>query len=129
MPAVNTQPIRGVIAQLGMPTYACLTPDGYKNIRDAWLNPNAMTQRLNFATALGAGRIRLAEPQPVAMDPMAAAEKRMDSQPAPAKPIDYSTLVNTLGNKIPDETRAAAEDSPLALRAALILGSPDFMHR
>ena len=129
MPAVNTQPIRGVIAQLGMPTYACLTPDGYKNIRDAWLNPNAMTQRLNFATALGAGRIRVAEPPPIAMDAMAMGEKRIDSQPPPPKPVDYAALVNTLGNKISQETRGAAEDSPPVLRAALVLGSPDFMHR
>jgi len=127
---VNTQPIRGVIAQLGMPPYGCQTPDGYKNGRDAWLNPNAMTQRLNFATALGAGQLRLAEQPRNAMDEMTpAAEKRMDSQPPADKPVDYTMLVNTVGNKISQQTRTTVDDSPPALRAALILGSPEFMHR
>ena len=130
IPVANIQPIRGVIAQLGMPTYGCLTPDGYKNVRDAWLNPNAMTQRLSFATALGAGRMRLAEQPPAAMDQMTpVAEKPMGNQPPPVRPVDYAILVNALGNKISHETRATADDSAPPLRAALILGSPDFMHR
>jgi uncharacterized protein (DUF1800 family) len=129
-PVVNTRPLRGVIAQLGMPPYGCQTPDGYKNVRDAWLNPNAMTQRLNFATALGSGRLRLAEQSANAVDQMAGtAEKRMDTQAGAIKPVDSTILVKTVGNKISEQTRAAVEDSPPALRAALILGSPDFMHR
>jgi uncharacterized protein (DUF1800 family) len=129
-PVVNTRPLRGVIAQLGMPPYGCQTPDGYKNVRDAWLNPNAMTQRLNFATALGAGRLRLAEEQPNAMDQMVGTpEKRMENQAAAVKPVDSTILATTVGNKISEQTRATVEDSPPALRAALILGSPDFMYR
>jgi uncharacterized protein (DUF1800 family) len=32
--------------------YGCPTPDGYKNTEAAWLNPDAMTKRINFANAL-----------------------------------------------------------------------------
>jgi uncharacterized protein (DUF1800 family) len=128
-PVTNFQPIRGVIAQLGMPTYGCQTPDGYKNIREAWLNPNAMTQRLSFATALGAGQLRLALQPRNPNDQMAAgAEMRTESQPRPDHPVDLAMLVNTLGGVSP-ATRAITEASAPALRAALILGSPDFMHR
>ncbi len=129
-PVVNTQPIRGIIAQLGMPPYGCQTPDGYKNVRDAWLNPDAMTQRLNFATAVSAGQLILA-PQPAnGMDPMAeTAERSMDTPAASISHLDSGALVNTVGNKISKETRATVKDSPPALRAALILGSPDFMYR
>jgi uncharacterized protein (DUF1800 family) len=58
-PAVNILPLAGTMAQLGMPLYGCQTPDGYKNTRAAWLNPDAMMLRLSFATALGAGRLPL----------------------------------------------------------------------
>lgn len=61
----NIRPIRGTIGLLGMPVYGCLTPDGYKNTQAAWLNPSAMTQRLNFVTALSSGRLPLNQQQPV----------------------------------------------------------------
>jgi uncharacterized protein (DUF1800 family) len=40
------------MAAQGMPLYGCPTPDGYKNTEAAWLNPDAMTKRINFANAL-----------------------------------------------------------------------------
>jgi uncharacterized protein (DUF1800 family) len=58
----NPRPLLNTMAGLGMPLYGCQTPDGYKNTRDAWLNPEAMMVRLSFATALGAGRLPLARP-------------------------------------------------------------------
>ena len=48
------------MGQLGMPLYGCQTPDGWKNTEAAWLNPDAMVYRLNFATALGAGNFTIA---------------------------------------------------------------------
>ena len=50
-------PIIRLLQQLDMPFYCCLTPDGYKNTEDAWLNPDAMTRRISFATSLANGRI------------------------------------------------------------------------
>jgi uncharacterized protein (DUF1800 family) len=58
-PIYNFRPAMGALNQLGMPLYGCLTPDGWKNTQAAWLNPDAMVYRLNFATALGAGRLPL----------------------------------------------------------------------
>ena len=62
VPLVNVLPLAGTMAQLGMPLYGCQTPDGYKNTRAAWLNPDAMMTRLSFATALGSGRLPLERP-------------------------------------------------------------------
>jgi uncharacterized protein (DUF1800 family) len=59
VPVVNARPVLGVLYQAGMPLYGCPTPDGYKNTESAWLNPEAITRRINFATALGAGRLPL----------------------------------------------------------------------
>ena len=44
-------------------------------------------------------------------------------------PVDFGALLATLGPAISDKTRGAIATSPPALRAALVLGSPDFMHR
>ena len=59
-PVANIAPLLGTMSQLGMPLYGCQTPDGYKNTQDAWLNPDALTRRITFATALAAGKLPLA---------------------------------------------------------------------
>src|SRR5208282_4882809 len=58
----NARPLMGVLSQQGMTLYGCLTPDGYKNTEEAWLNPEAITRRINFATALAQGHIPLTAP-------------------------------------------------------------------
>src|SRR5262249_18534006 len=120
----------GMMGQLGMPLYGCLTPDGYKNTQAAWLNPNAMTQRLNYAMALASGRLPLNQ-RPIDATQQMAEPPRIPSnnQSDPVEPIDPTKLVNVLGNALSQETKATIENSREPFRAALILGSPDFMHR
>jgi uncharacterized protein (DUF1800 family) len=61
-PVANIAPLVGTLAQLGMPLYGCQTPNGYKDTQEAWLNPDALTRRITFATALGAGRLAISTP-------------------------------------------------------------------
>jgi uncharacterized protein (DUF1800 family) len=98
----NVRPLLGAMDQLGMPLFGCLTPDGYKNTEEAWLSPDATTRRISFATAL-------VQSSPVA--------------------VDAAHLEAIFGSTLSDGTRAVINESPKALRAALILGSPDFMRR
>jgi len=100
----NYRLIFGMLRQLGMPLYGCPTPDGYKTTQAAWLNPDAMLRRLSFATALGSGRFQREQP------------------------IDPTQLFTTLGNGFSEQTRSVITSSPPQLQAALILGSPEFMH-
>ena len=124
----NVKPLLGTMAQLGMPLYGCLTPDGYKNTQAAWLNPTAMTQRLNFATALSAGRLPVA--QRISVDQMdGIKQSAAENESEAPQPIDSTKLMGVLGNTVSPQTRVKIENSPPALRAALILGSPDFMYR
>jgi len=110
----DPRPVAGLLAQLGMPLYGCQTPDGYKTTSDAWLNPDAMTRRVNFATALGAGRTRIANP---------------DMAPDSATPLDADHLIAALGGDVTPKTVAAVNAAPRPLKAALVLGSPEFMTR
>lgn len=44
-------------AQLGQPLYGHLTPDGWPDVADAWMNSGAMLSRINFGSNVAAGRI------------------------------------------------------------------------
>ena len=134
----NVKPLMAVLAQLGQPLYGCQTPDGFHDTEADWLNPNAITQRVNFATALASGKLplqRVDDPNAPAQ-PLKAMERQTDKAMArddaaegSTPPVDATSLLVTLGPAISDRTRAAVAGSPPALRAALILGSPDFMRR
>lgn len=146
----NIQPLNNTLAQLGMPIYGCPTPDGYKNTRDAWLNPDAMTRRLSFATTLASGRMplqRAIAPGRTALLPSTLASATparsgltmpsvLDSMPTQStpiaalmQPIDATQLATTLGNPFSVKTQQAIAANPSPLRAALMLGSPEFMYR
>jgi uncharacterized protein (DUF1800 family) len=162
-PTADIGPLLRTMSQLGMPLYGCQTPDGYKNTQDAWLNPDALSRRIAFATALGSGRLALATPAaqpepalsasaalparattdadataamgtiaPAVAPPMVtqtlssaamAAQARAD---APV-PLDGSQLASTLGAAISRGTLDTVARHPAQLRAAMLLGSPDFM--
>jgi uncharacterized protein (DUF1800 family) len=134
----NVKPLMAVLAQLGQPLYGCQTPDGWRDTEADWLNPNAITQRVNFATALASGKLplqRVDDPNAPAQG-MKAMERQGDKSMArdqrvegSTPPLDANALLATLGPAISDKTRAAVATSPPALRAALVLGSPDFMRR
>jgi uncharacterized protein (DUF1800 family) len=125
-PLVNVGPLVNTMSQLGMPLYGCQTPDGYKNTQDAWLNPDALTRRIAFATALGQGRMPLAAPPASAPPPapMPPAEPVLPAQPAP---LDPARLQATLAGTLSRSTLETVARNPDGLRAAMLLGSPDFM--
>ena len=135
-PVKNVGPLLATMTQLGMPLYGCQTPDGYKNTQQAWLNPDALSRRISFATALAAGRLPLAgKPRAAMVAPQPGADMASMAPPPvvapapPATPLDATRLATTLGETISPRTREAVAASALPLRAAMLLGSPDFMQR
>jgi uncharacterized protein (DUF1800 family) len=103
----DTKFLNRQIAGLGMPLYACVTPDGYKNTREAWLNENSTIQRINFATRLASGRGISKNPQP----------------------INSVNLDRTITPYLSARTQSKITATPPNLQSALMLGSPDFMYR
>jgi len=96
----------GQLRQLGQPIYGIETPDGYKQVEAAWLNPDALARRLSFATALGTGHL--------GRDVIS---------------VDEAGVRNALGGKLSPQTVKALSTAEPRLRTALLLGSPDFMYR
>jgi len=130
IPVTNIRPLLGTLTQLGMPLYGSVTPDGYKNTEAAWLNPDALTRRINFATALSSGRLPLDTSKFDAGQGMG--RKQLEKQADTNKrtnvaALDVEPILKTLGSSISPETVALIRTNPERLRAAMVLGSPDFM--
>ncbi|MGC1197060.1 MAG: DUF1800 domain-containing protein, partial [Geitlerinemataceae cyanobacterium] len=102
---LNFQQIIGNLQQLGMPLYRRTTPDGYPNIQEAWLNPDATIRRVNLALQIARGRLTDDEP------------------------VDVARLSQTLGATLSDNTKQVLDSSPDNLKAGLMLGSPEMMYR
>ena len=108
--ATNAQPanyelVMGFLRQQGMPIYGCLTPDGYKNTKEAWLNPDTLIKRIGFATGIASGRLRKICPQPP----------------------NYAVVGTVFGTTISPNTVRVITKAPPQLKLALLLGSPEFM--
>jgi uncharacterized protein (DUF1800 family) len=121
IPLNNPRPLIAAMTELGMPLYGCQTPDGYKNTEAAWLSPDAMVRRVSFAVGLARGGLRL----------NGAAEAGLEAAlpPPPPAPAKVAELDEMFGSTLTTRTRETVAAVPPGLRAALIIGSPDFMRR
>jgi uncharacterized protein (DUF1800 family) len=151
----NYRPLYGTMTLLGQPLYGCQTPNGYSNTQKAWLNPDGMMMRLSFATALASGTLPLNRPpfeeeagdvpdEERAMASAGGYGRRSGAgaiktafgepeRPHPGhrmRPADPAALAQTLSTgALGRNTAQAIESAAPQLRAALILGSPEFMMR
>ncbi|WP_310427009.1 DUF1800 domain-containing protein [Chamaesiphon sp. VAR_48_metabat_135_sub] len=116
----NIKPLNDFLKQLGMPIYGCPTPNGYGNTQEAWLNPDSMTRRINYATNLAKGKLPISASTTIAAN---------TPPTIPMVAIDPLKLAATLGNNFSDRTQQAISTSSPEIRAALILGSPEFMKK
>ncbi len=96
---------------LEMPLYQYPMPNGYANTQDIWLNPDALLRRLNWATSLTQGHM----------------QEKLGKQKLTS--VDASQLRQTFGSTLSDSTQTAINNSLPELQAALLLGSPEMMHR
>ncbi len=102
----NYKPLKQFLQMQGEQLYGCLTPDGYKSTTDAWLNPDSLLRRINFATGLGLGRLPGNE----------------------FDPPEYRLLGATMrGGRFSPQTVQVVANQPEQLRSALLLGSPEFL--
>jgi len=101
------EPLNAVLRDLGQPTYGCISPDGYACTQSAWLDPNGLLRRLEFAMRFGAGEYGTASGELEPVDPRPLHEM--------FEPILSSATSSALA-RLPHEKQAGA-----------ILGSPELM--
>jgi hypothetical protein len=132
-------PLVQALNRMGMPVYGCQPPTGYKMTAENWVNSSALTDRLNFAVMMGAGRAPW-----ISMDPNSLVGGPAPDDPAKALNALEGTL---LGGDVSPQTHDVIEkqldsskitgrrldDPPRPVNAGviagLLLGSPEFQKR
>jgi uncharacterized protein (DUF1800 family) len=135
----NALPLVATLNRMGMPLYGMQPPTGYSMKADAWVNSSALLARMNFALALGSGRLPGSSLDPQALIPGPA--------PADAEAALTTLEQGLLAGDISPQTHAVLEkqlnDPQIARRrlddptqkpnygaiAGLIMGSPEFQRR
>ena len=125
--------------RIGEPLYQCQPPTGYSDKAETWVNTGALLNRMNFALALTANRLRGVQVDvpglfgdQAAGDPHAALDRAINL--LLAGQVSSQTR-DTLEKRLDDPQIVQAElDDPVrqvneAMIAGLVLGSPEFQRR
>ncbi len=136
----NAAPLVQALNRMGMPLYGAQPPTGYSMKAEAWVNSNALLSRMNFALALGAGRM-----PGVRFDPQTV----LRGAPPPGQSdaalalFEDALLSGDLSRQTHDTIKKQLDDPKVSGRllddpqraphlgviAGLILGSPEFQRR
>jgi len=135
----NALPLVQTLNRMGMPLFGMQPPTGYSMKADAWVNSAALLSRLNFALALGGGRLKGIQvdaarvlPQGVPADPdatLSALENELLAGDISRNTHD--TILKQMndpqvtGRRLDDPQRPAQA----GILAGLLLGSPEFQRR
>ena len=120
-------------AVLGQPLFGHLTPDGWPDVADAWMNTGSVLARINFGSDVAAGRI-------VGIVPAKLTAGALPSGASREEQVDAVAAIVLQGEMSPDTHQVLiAGANPLASPAAgrtraptfaeligLALGAPDF---
>jgi uncharacterized protein (DUF1800 family) len=99
-PPGDTKYLQGVIGQMGEPLYRCLTPNGYSNTNDQWLNSDALLKRIDYSKKL-TGLVKLDTSE---------------------------TIMDSLGHNWSANTLNTVQSSDPKMKSVLLLSSPEFVY-
>ena len=136
----NAMPLVQNLNRMGMPLYGAQPPTGYSMKAETWVNSAALLSRMNFALALGTGRMR-----GLNFD----ADRILPSSQAPPDPtgalaaLEASLLAGDVSRNTHDtilkqmndsqvtgvRTENAARTPNVGVLAGLLMGSPEFQKR
>jgi uncharacterized protein (DUF1800 family) len=132
-------PLVATLNRMGMPLYGMQPPTGYSMKAEAWVNSSALLARMNFALALGSGRLpgSSLDPQTVIHGPAPS-----DAEAA-LTALEQGLLAGDISPQTHDVLEKQLKDPQIAQRrlddpaqkpnygaiAGLIMGSPEFQRR
>lgn len=135
----NALPLVATLNRMGMPLYAMQPPTGYSMKAEAWVNSSALLNRMNFALALGSGKLPGAslDPQSLLRGPaprdaetaLAALEQSILS--GDVSPQTHAVMQKQLSDpQISQHKLDDVDKKPnYGAIAGLIMGSPEFQRR
>ncbi|HWZ45457.1 MAG TPA: DUF1800 domain-containing protein [Candidatus Saccharimonadales bacterium] len=135
----NAMPLVQNLNRMGMPLYGMQPPTGYSMKAETWVNSSALINRMNFALALGNGRLpgMSADPQGIlhgaAPKDLEGALTAMETAILAGEVSGQTHTVLQKQLNDPQITRRKLDDPEKApnygLIAGLIMGSPEFQRR
>jgi hypothetical protein len=135
----NAFPLVQFLNRMGMPLYGMQPPTGYSMKADAWVSSSALLNRMNFALALGSGRL-----PGTSLDQQALLHR---AEPSDAESVLGLLEKDILSGDVSQQTHAVMlkqlNDATVTQRkfddpkrppnvgaiAGLIMGSPEFQRR
>jgi uncharacterized protein (DUF1800 family) len=135
----NALPLVATLNRMGMPLYAMQPPTGYSMKAEAWVNSSALLNRMNFALALGSGKLpgTSLDPQALLRGPAptdsesALAAMEQSILAGDVSPQTHAVMQKQLGD--PQISRRKLDDADkqpnYGAIAGLIMGSPEFQRR
>jgi uncharacterized protein (DUF1800 family) len=135
----NALPLVQTLNRMGMPLYGQQPPTGYSMKQETWVNSAALLDRMNFALALGAGRMNGVQVDPQHIfngppPPDASAAQAVLEQALLDGDVSAQTH-QTISKQLSDPTVTGrrlddpARPANVGVLAGLILGSPEFQRR
>jgi len=133
----RTQSVADALNRMGMPLYGAQPPTGYSMREESWVNSGALLSRMNFALALGTGKLAgvrmdaavLAGSGASAEDLLRTLEGTLLAGEVSAQ--THETIARQMND--PLMTGRKLDDPPRPINqgavAGLILGSPEFQRR
>jgi uncharacterized protein (DUF1800 family) len=115
----DTAAVAQRIADLGQPLYAKAEPTGYPTTSESWTNSVGLLGRMNFASALLAGRINGVTIEPDAIVNRDFSHSMVTLTGVEASPAAIAAVARSAGDSAP---------APSLIATALI-GSPEFQKR
>jgi uncharacterized protein (DUF1800 family) len=135
----NALPLVATLNRMGMPLYAMQPPTGYSMKAEAWVNSSALLNRMNFALALGSGKLPGASLDAQALlrgtapgdagAALAALEQSILA--GDISPQTHAVIEKQLGDPQISQRRLDDMDKKpnYGAIAGLIMGSPEFQRR
>jgi uncharacterized protein (DUF1800 family) len=131
-------PLVRTLNQMGMPLYQMQPPTGYSMLAETWVNSAALLSRMNFALALGAGKMNGTQIAPELLlgkqagtDPVAV-ETTLESDLLDGDVSEQTRNVIQKQFRDPQVLANVADDKRTqreGVLEGLILGSPEFQRR
>jgi len=136
----DATPLIRTLQSLGMPLYGMQPPTGYSMKAETWVNSSALLSRMNFALALGNGKLHGIQ---VDLQRFAGDNATLADGPQVLAAIEKAFLAGDISEQTHDTIIKQLEDQQISGRklddtkrppnvgaiAGLILGSPEFQRR
>jgi signal recognition particle GTPase len=125
-------PLARQLNNMGMPLYGAQPPTGYSMKAETWVSSSALLNRMNFALALTAGKVRgvKVDAAQLADSPPADASSALTTMEAKLLSSDVSKQTHdSIVQQTQSTNKAPSKPPNASAMAGLLLGSPEFQRR